>query len=146
MVFGFTGDYVDQIARNYDGMHWWMSARGLNMQVLESTSSNISPFDKLAGKFVYEAWLQRLRNGRIPRSEYGRICAALDEAKFTPLDFLKGDFRKKLAEWNQRNPTKSIHTFSRLFNSKLALPRRGMLKRFHRSKSVWIKLNKLSSI
>jgi hypothetical protein len=146
VVFGFPGNYFDRIAKNYQGMHWWMSESGLNMRVLESMSSNISPFDECAGKRMHEAWLQRLPNGRIPASEYGKICTALDEAGFRPLDFLQGKFRKKLADWNQKNPTKAIHTFCRLFNSKLALPRRGILKRLHRAKSIWINLNKLSAI
>jgi len=145
IVLGFSGDNIDRIARNYPGMFWWISDRGLSMKVLESASSNVSPFDELAGKLVYEAWLNRLPNGRIPASEYGTICAALEESGFRPLDYLKGKFRKKLADWNQMNPTKSIHTFSRLINSNLALARRGMLRRLNRAKSVWIKVNKLSA-
>jgi len=116
------------------------------MQVLKSKRSNVSPFDELAGQLVHEASLQPLPNGRIPASEYENICNALDKAGFRPLDYLKGEFRKKLADWNQKNPTKSIHTFSRLYNSNVALARRGMLRQLNRAKSVWTKYKKLSAI
>ncbi len=145
VVFGFPGNYFDQIARNYEGMHWWMSERGLNMQILVNTNEDISAFDELAGKLMYEAWLHRLPNGRLLTSEYVKIFGKLDMAGFGPLDFLTGESRKKLANWNQKKPNRAIHTFIELFNSKHALPRRGILKRLNRSKSLWVKVNKLSA-
>jgi hypothetical protein len=146
VAHGFPGNYFDQLARSYQGMYWWMSDRGLNMQVFKSMSSNISPFDELAGQLVHEAWLLRLPNGRISPTEYEKLCTAIDKAAFKPLDYLNGKFRKQLADWNQKNPTKAIHTFCRLFNSKLTLARRGMLRRLNRAKFVWIKHSKLSAI
>ena len=95
---------------------------------------------------VHEAWLLRLPNGRISPTEYEKLCTAIDKAAFKPLDYLNGKFRKQLADWNQKNPTKAIHTFCRLFNSKLTLARRGMLRRLNRAKFVWIKHSKLSAI
>jgi hypothetical protein len=146
VAYGLPGNYFDRIAKNYQGMHWWMSESGLNMEILVSANDEISPFDDLAGKLMNEAWLQRLPNGRLLTSHYVKIFAELDLARFRPLDFLTGEFRKKLANWNQKNPNQAIHSFTRLFNSKQALPRRGILKRLNRAKSLWIKVNKMSAL
>jgi hypothetical protein len=145
IVFGFIGDHIDRIARNYRGMYWWMSDRGLNMGIPERTARGILPFDKLAGKLMYEASLHALPNGRIPATEYSKICTALDDAGFKPLAYLKGKFRKSLAGWNQTHPQKAIHSFHRLYNSNLALARRGMLTRLNRAKTVWVSHKNLSS-
>lgn len=143
VIYGFSGNQIDKIARNYDGLHWWMSARGLNMGVLKTSVSAVLPFDRLAGRLMYEAWSQRLSNGRIPATEYSKICTALDHAGFRPIDYLKGEFRKDLAQWNQKHPREPILSFQRLYNSKLRLGRRGILRRLNRAQSVWIRTNNI---
>jgi hypothetical protein len=145
IVFGCPGNHLDKIARNYDGMYWWMSACGLNMGIPERTACGVLPFDKLAGNLMYEAWLQGLPSGRIPASAYWKICTALDESHFRPLDYLKGKFRKSLAEWNQKHHQKPINSFHRLYTSNVALARRGMLTRLNRAKAVWVTHKNLSA-
>src|ERR1700727_1127019 len=46
VCFGFCGDTIDQIARNYPAMQWWISKNGLNMEV--SPPSGLPEFDALA--------------------------------------------------------------------------------------------------
>jgi len=145
VVVGFPGDYFDQIARNYDRMWWWFSERGLNVKSIVNTGVGISRFDELAGRLMFEARPQRLSNGRLPPTVYKETAVILDNAHFKPLDYLTGKFRKRLADWNQKNPTRAIHTFEGLLKSKLWLPRRGILKRLYRAESVWAKLTKLSA-
>ena len=52
VCFGFFGDRIDQIARNYPAMQWWISKNGLNMEV--SPPSGLSEFDALAGKLMFD--------------------------------------------------------------------------------------------
>ena len=35
-IFGYVGDQLDEIARNYTNMRWWVSDRGLNMAIVSS--------------------------------------------------------------------------------------------------------------
>jgi hypothetical protein len=83
-------------------MWWWVSEKGLKMEILASTGPSISEFDKLAGQLMSEARPQRLGNGRLPETEYFRIATAPDEGRFRPLNHLEGVFRKKLAERNKK--------------------------------------------
>jgi hypothetical protein len=144
-IFGFPGNYLDQIARNYDGMRWWVSENGVNMEVIASIGGNISPFDERAGRLMFEARSHRLSNGRLPLAEYSKIVDILDRAGFKPLDYLRGEFRKELAAWNQKYPKRAIHTFEKGLDSKLSLARRGIQKRLYRAESVWKKLTELST-
>src|SRR5258708_112754 len=41
-ILGFSGDYFDRVARNYKDMQWWVSKRGLKMEVIAITEINIS--------------------------------------------------------------------------------------------------------
>jgi hypothetical protein len=146
-IMGFPGSYFDNIARNHEGMRWWVSEHGLNMEVIASADRNISKFDELAGRLMFEARPRRLSNRRLPPTEYGRVGSDLDRRGFKPLDFLKGESRKKLADWNQKNQKRAIHTFEAILESnfrQVSLPRRGVQKRLHRAESLWIKLNNLS--
>jgi hypothetical protein len=144
VVFGFPGNSFDQIARNYDRVWWWVSDKGLNMKVVADSGPDISPFDKLAGRLMFEARPHRLSNGRLQAAEYGRIATFLDQAGFKPLDYLEGKFRNKLADWNQKNPRRALHTFKAVLESKLSLPRRGVLKRLYRAESIWVEVTESS--
>jgi hypothetical protein len=64
VCFGFCGDTIDQIARNYPAMQWWISKNGLNMEV--SVPSGLSEFDALAGKLMFEARPLRGGNNHLP--------------------------------------------------------------------------------
>jgi hypothetical protein len=149
-VFGFPGDYFDQIARNYDNMWWWMSEKGLKMETLASTGPRISEFDQLAGRLMSEARPRRLVNGRLPEAEYYRIATALEKALFKPVDHLEGRDRKKLAEWNQKHPREALHSFCRAIEKlprrpALSFLRRGVCKRLNRAESCWETFTKLSA-
>jgi hypothetical protein len=149
-IFGFPGDYFDQIARNYVAMWWWVSKKGLAMAVIASSNPKIKEFDGLAGRLMYDARTRRRSNGRLPFSEYRKIATALDKAHFKPIAHLEGRCRVRLADWNQKHPREAIHSFSKAIKVGRTLPafsflRRGVQKRLQRAESHWEKLNKLSA-
>ena len=123
-LFGFCGDRIDQIARNYPSMQWWVSKNGLHMEVIPD--SKLSDFEALAGRLMFEARARRGENNRLSPSEYDKISGELDRSGFKPVDHLEGKYRDELAKWNKKYPRKAIKTFSAALSSKvpeLALPR-----------------------
>ena len=52
---GYAGKLFDDIATNYPNMRWWISAIGLNMEIVPPVPV-LSPFDELAGKITIENW------------------------------------------------------------------------------------------
>ena len=47
VVFGYAGDELDQIARDYDGMQWWVSDNGLNMAIVTAmTPPHVPSFEE----------------------------------------------------------------------------------------------------
>ena len=42
-IFGYLGDEIDKIARNYTNMRWWVSDRGLNMAVVDPAEMLVEP-------------------------------------------------------------------------------------------------------
>jgi hypothetical protein len=52
-IFGYVGDELDQIARNYAYMRWWVSDRGLNMAILSAqeivADQQAAALDRIAG-------------------------------------------------------------------------------------------------
>jgi len=48
VIFGFTGDEIDAVARDYEYMQWWVSPKGLNMAiVIPSSPPHVPTFDEL---------------------------------------------------------------------------------------------------
>lgn len=130
-IFGFSGDRFDQIARNYKDMWWWVSKRGLRMEVVPTIEINLSSFDALAGKLMREAKSQRLGNGRLPAAIYTTIGLALDRNGFKPVHHLEGRSRKSLAERNQKHPFRAVHTFDQAL--KLPWLRTAVKRRLYRA-------------
>lgn len=137
VIFGFPGDYFDQIARNYRDMWWWVSERGLKMAMIAVVDVSLSRFDELAGKLMHEAESQRLSNGRLPLAAYASIAALLDQSGFRPAKHLEGKVRKELADWNQKHPRGAIHTFNRAL--KLPWLRTAVKRRLYRAASKFKK-------
>jgi hypothetical protein len=133
VFFGFPGDCLDRIVRNYKDLWWWISTDGLKMGVLAPSAPRLSGFDELAGRLMCEALAQKEPNGRIRKAEYLEIALALDEAGFRPVLSLDGLVREKLAERNKTDSRNAIKTFERATNSKLSWLRRGVQKRLYRS-------------
>jgi hypothetical protein len=149
-IFGFPGDYFDQIALSYPNMRWWVSKKGLAMGVMASSKPKFKEFDALAGRLMYEARARRLSNGRLPSSEYRKIATALDKAHFKPIANLEGRCRVTLAGWNRRHPREAIHTFSKAIKVGKAFPafsylRRGVQKRLQRAESTWERLYRFTA-
>jgi hypothetical protein len=145
VFFGFCGNQIDGIARNYPGMQWWISKNGLNMEVI--LDSSLSEFDALAGKLMFEARPRRKENTRLPIAEYEKIARELDRADFKPADHLEGKHRETLADWNKKNSRKAIKTFSAAISSKVPGIdlRRGVYRRLSRAESAWKRQSKLSA-
>jgi hypothetical protein len=145
VFFGFCGNKIDQIARTYPAMQWWISKEGLNMEV--SWPSDLSEFVALAGKLMFEARPRRGENNRLPIEEYKKIACQLDHAGFMLVKHLEGQHRDKLAEWNQKHPRKAIKTFSAALSS--GMPgldlRRGVQKCLSRAESAWKRQSELSA-
>jgi len=130
-IFGFPGDYFDQIARNYKNMWWSISGRGLKMTTMPTREVHIPPFDQLAGKLMRQAQAQQLSNGHLAPAAYMSIGAILDKGGFKPVNHLEGMVRENLAMWNKRHPLRAIHTFDQAM--KLPWLRRGVKKRLYRA-------------
>ena len=144
-LLGFCGSHIDQIARNYPAMQWWISKNGLHMEAI--VDSNFSEFDALAGKLMFEARPRRGENKRLPMAEYGTIARELDRVGFKPVDYLEGKHRDALANWNRKYPRKAIKTFSAALSNKvpgLDL-RRGVKRRLSRAESAWKRQSGLSA-
>lgn len=101
--------------------------------VLPADHPDLNMFDNLVGRLMFEA---RRRHGpRIPKHEYRRIAAEIDQAKLKPINNLEGEWRKELAASN-RNARKAIHTFEAALRSPSF--RRGVLKRIYRAHDKWL--------
>lgn len=144
-LFGFCGNRIDQIARNYPAMQWWISKNGLHMEAI--VDSNLSEFDALAGKLMSEARPRRGKNKRLAIAEYDKIVRELDRVGFKPVDHLEGKHRERLADWNKKNPRKAIKTFSAALSSKMPelTLRRGVKRRLSRAESAWQRQSGLSA-
>jgi hypothetical protein len=100
--------------------------------VLPPDHPDLNMFDNLVGRLMFEA---RRRHGpRIPKHEYRRIAAEIDQAKLKPINNLEGEWRNELAASN-RNARKAIHTFETALRSPSF--RRGVLKRIYRAHDKW---------
>jgi hypothetical protein len=116
-LLGFCGSRIDEIARNYPSMQWWVSKNGLHMEVIPD--SKLSDFDALAGRLMFEARPRRGENKRLPMAEYEKIARELDHAGFEPVDCLEGKHREALADWNRKYPRKAIKTSSAALSNKV---------------------------
>lgn len=136
-IFGFPGRYIDQVARNYEDMYWWVSANGLNMAVIRDRA--VLNFDAIAARLMEDA-RHRSKTGRIAHEEYVKIADALDEAKLDLSGHLERACQKALKNWNQKNSNRAIHTFRAALTSKLPWLGRGVKKRLYRAeqKGRWV--------
>ncbi|HXO38198.1 MAG TPA: hypothetical protein VN872_06150 [Candidatus Acidoferrum sp.] len=144
-LFGFCGNRIDQIARNYPAMQWWISKNGLHVEAI--VDSNLSEFDALAGKLMSKARPRRGENKRLPIAEYDKIARELDRVGFKPVEHLEGKHRDELANWNKKYPRKAIKTFVGALSSKapgLDLPR-AVQRRLSRAESAWRRQSGLSA-
>lgn len=116
VAFGSPGKYFDQFAQNYPGLYWWLSDKGLRMEII-SGNERVPSFDALAGHLMSQA-----RSTRYPKylspDDYLVIAEQLDKAGFPLREQLQGKYRKLLAHWNQRHPSRTIKTFSDAIQAK----------------------------
>lgn len=107
VVFGFVGDNIDQIATNYECMHWWISKKGLNMSIVPPATAQLSPFDRFAGKL----YVARSRDGRLSKKTLDVIAKKIDAAGFTLRKELQRAQWKPIAKHNRENTRKPILSF-----------------------------------
>jgi hypothetical protein len=137
IVFGHPGNCIENVARNYDGMHWWMSEVGLNLGVIASLEPNISRFDALAGRLIYEARSERRLSHRFPPGVIARIASRIDREGLKPHDCLVGTARRELTIWNQKHPNQTIHTFVAAVQSKVKNIRKGAKRRLYLAGDIY---------
>jgi|HubBroStandDraft_1064217.scaffolds.fasta_scaffold14327_3 hypothetical protein len=109
VAFGSPGKYFDQFAQNYPDLHWWLSDKGLRMEIVGG-NERVPSFDALAGHLMSQA-----RSTRDPKylslNDYLVIAEELDKAGFLLREHLQGKYREVLAQWNQRHSGRTIKTF-----------------------------------
>jgi len=106
VIFGFAGDKIDQIASNYEDMHWWISKEGLNMAIVPPAATNLSRFDEFAGKLCVDKW----KDGKLSKKSLMEITKKLDGAGFTLKELQPAQLRP-ISNHNQRNSRNPIKTF-----------------------------------
>jgi hypothetical protein len=109
-VFGNPGDYFDRIAGNYDQLFWWITDKGLKMEVISSPEVP-ETFDEVAGRLMADARVRSKNGAYLKLDDYTLIARQLDEKGYKPLDHLQGKIRKVLSLWNQKHSLHPICTF-----------------------------------
>lgn len=105
VCFDCAGDLFNQIATNYPDMRWWISATGLNMEIV-FPDPVLSPFDELAGKLTIDNW-----NGGLSKIALWTIASELDKAEFILRKELQAAQWKIIAAHNQKYSKKTIRNF-----------------------------------
>jgi hypothetical protein len=106
-IFGLALDEIDTIAANYEGMVWWVSKRGLNVDLVSPLQPRLSDFDELAGRLCAEG-----SNGRrISKKLLLSIATQLDDAGFSLKDTLQRAQRLRISQHNQQYSKATIKTF-----------------------------------
>lgn len=86
-IFGSPGNHFDQIARNYDGMQWWLSDAGLSMAVNpplhQRLAAALDEIDRLTPQrrgFAFERFLNRMFTvlGLSPRKPFRLVGEQID--------------------------------------------------------------------
>ena len=113
--FGPPDKYFTAIAMNYPDMRWWITKKGLRMELVPASATSVSTFEQVAGKLMFDARSSQL-NRRIPKAEY--IVVAKQLADFALFEYLPKPIRKTLGEWNQKHQTRPIRTFSAAIEAK----------------------------
>jgi hypothetical protein len=96
VFFGNAGRQIDQIVENYGdrNMHWWMAKDGLVVAVVSPKQSQLSEFDRFAGRLVVMNWV----SGRLSKSALQEIAAELDSTGFPVLNQLQPAQRAEIAK------------------------------------------------
>lgn len=127
VLFGYPGQYLDEIANDYSGLYWWLSDKGLRMEILGG-DGRLPSFDEMAGQLMIDA--KANSNGKyLKQPDYEAITSEIDKAGFLLREQLPKKYREELADWNQKHPNKTIKTFVDAVRAKLPLGlRRGVLR------------------
>jgi hypothetical protein len=115
-IFGNAGDRIDDIVSNHDGLHWWVSASGLNVARGLINAPTISPFDQLAGKMYCDG----SEDQKLSKELLMQIADAVDKAGFRILKELQPAQRKPIAKHNQKFAKSAIKTFAQAVRSRFA--------------------------
>lgn len=106
--FGWVGRKIDEHLRNYEDLCWWLEKGGLVIDTIAPDESQLSEFDRVAGKLVYDG----TQNGRLSADTIRQIADDLDEARFTLAENLQPAQWKPIANHNQKFAKKAIKTFA----------------------------------
>jgi hypothetical protein len=78
VLFGWTGDLIDQYVNGYLGLRWWLSKQGLVVAMVGPKDRPLSDFDRKAG----ELWLAHAIDGELPYDALVQVAGELDAANF----------------------------------------------------------------
>lgn len=106
--FGRTGRTIDTTVENYPGMRWWLEKGGLVIDTVAPDESQLSEFDRKAGKLVCDGTQNRKLSPDVVR----QIAANLDAAGFVLSDNLQPAQWQPIANHNQKFAKKAIKTFA----------------------------------
>jgi hypothetical protein len=105
-IFGNAGDRINDIVSRHDGLHWWISAVGLNVAGGPMNAATMSAFDELAGTMYFNG----SEDGVLSKEVLLQIAEALDKAGFS-LKELQPAQRKPIIEHNRKYAKVAIKTF-----------------------------------
>lgn len=118
VIYRYAWDAIDDIASNYLHLYWWVSDRGLRMETIRPPVPP-ADFDHVAGKLMFEVRQRSPERSRLSAEDYAEIAMKLDEGRsFRLIDVISKNFRKQLADWNQKHPNKAIKSFLQAIDAK----------------------------
>lgn len=113
VLFGWTGDLIDQYVNGYLGLRWWLSKEGLVVAMVGPKDRPLSDFDRKAG----ELWLEHAINGRLPYAGLVKVAAELDAAGFSLEESLEAAQWKVFAAEAERTKKPAPKTFAEAVRS-----------------------------
>lgn len=113
-IFDSLGRVLDGIARNHEGMYWWMSEKGLNMDIVAFVDVLPDPFDELASTLT----IRHSKNGKISKESLFEIAAELDKSHFLLKNELQPREWGAIAYHNQKHSRAAVTTFSQAAKNK----------------------------
>jgi hypothetical protein len=140
--------YLDCIVTRHPNLAWNVADGTLRFAVVIPEVKPLEPFDELAGRLMAEALCIFKR---IPDAKYRQIMADIDRYTWTengtpktfrPIEYLEGECRDNLADWNKKHPRQAHHTFLSAYLDPQF--RQGLLRTLYRAKAKYLKAHPIT--
>jgi len=113
VLFGWTGDLIDQYVKGYLGLRWWQFKEGLVVAMVGPKDRPLSDFDRKAG----ELWLEHAIDGELSYEALVQVAGKLDAANFPFKENLEPAQWKIFAAEAERTKKRAPKTFSEAVRS-----------------------------